>query len=148
MLNITFHPFRLTFVNTSGIDDRSRGATINYQLSTSRVYIMPNDDPFGVVSWKYNMVVTSQLTEQQSRVALLVQRAGGTFGTILVSYRTTVINQTALGPNEQPAQPGEHFTSVSSDHVTLEEGIREAFVLVEIHHVSFKAWYLIWSIYF
>ena len=137
---------RLTSVNTSGIDvGKKKGASINYLTSTSRISVMPNNHPFGVVGWKSNMVVTTQLTEHQSQVALVIERSYGAFGTILISYRTTFDNNTGgvVGARERPAQPGVDFTEVSLANLTLDEGVREGIVLIDIHHVSLVFFFLI-----
>ena len=128
--------FRLVAVNTSGIQPNTRGgATINYLTRTSLVSVLPNDRPYGVVSWKHAITVTTEENEQNSSVPLVLQRSAGTFGTILVSYVTMVTND--VGPRERPARPNIDFTPVSGN-VTLKEGVREKFVMIEINHVSFS----------
>ena len=115
-----------------------KGASLNYLTSSSRISVMPNNNAFGVVGWKSNTVVTTQFTEHQSQVALVIERSYGAYGTILISYRTTVSNDTGvvIGPREKLAQPGVDYVEVISGNLTLDEGVREGIVLVGINHVS------------
>ncbi|XP_066912895.1 adhesion G-protein coupled receptor V1-like isoform X2 [Clytia hemisphaerica] len=123
---------RLVSVNTSGIQAGIRGgATLNYLTRTSLISVLPNDHPYGVLSWKHPITVTTEESERNSSVPLVVQRSHGAFGAILVSYVTIVTND--VGHRERPARPGIDFTQVSGN-VTLEEGVREVFVLIGINH--------------
>ena len=99
---------------------------------------MPNNNAFGVVGWKSGTIVTTQFTEQQSQVALVIERSYGAYGTILIRYRTTVSNDTGVivGVREKLAQPGVDYVDVVAGNLTLNEGVREGIVLVGINHVS------------
>ena len=95
---------------------------------------MPNDKPYGSVGWQSPIVVTTEKTEQNSQVLLVVTRSHGSYGTIMVHYVTLEV--TSVGIRERSAVAGIDFTPVQGN-VTMAEGVTEAYVMITIQHVRY-----------
>ncbi|XP_057301693.1 adhesion G-protein coupled receptor V1-like isoform X2 [Hydractinia symbiolongicarpus] len=120
---------RLTHIRTVGMS--TVGGTINYMQNTALITVLPNDHPYGVFKWKNNIQVTTELTEVNSTVLLVIERQRGVYGDVDVSYETYI--NISVGMKEQPARPYIDFTPVNGS-VVMKEGEREAFVFVNINH--------------
>ena len=127
---------RLISINTSGLAPNEKGgASLNYLQNTALISVMPNDKPYGVIAWKSDIVVTTEETEKDSEVLLVLSRSHGVLGTIMVFYETALPDR--VGTGERSARPGVDFEP-EQGNVTMSEGVREAYVMIKINHVSLQ----------
>ncbi|XP_028615942.1 adhesion G-protein coupled receptor V1 [Grammomys surdaster] len=76
----------LTRIVTEGIEDPSKGATIDQSRSRSVLTILPSDSPYGVVGWHAESLFTRvpEPTENITVVRLCIVRDKGLFGDISI----------------------------------------------------------------
>ena len=128
-----FFLISLTSVSIAGSAASNRGPTINHLKSSSIVTILANNDPYGVVSWKNRFEITTEEKEVNSSAVLILSRAFGALGDIMVAYETQqAVN---VSRNERKATPGvDYFTQKST--VLIRQGVKEAIVYIKVRHVS------------
>ena len=124
-------PFSLTDIQTEGLI--KGGATLNHLKRTSELLIMPNDGAYGLFEWSSMLFVTTEKNERNSSALLVVKRALGIYGTVMISYETVLAGK--VGMKERAARPGIDFIAVRAN-VTVASGRDEAFVSIPIMHVS------------
>lgn len=106
---------------------------MNYLQRTSVVEVLPNDHPYGVLGWQSTLVVTTEEVEKNASALLVMRRAEGAYGDVIVHYETVLAQH--VGPRERAAKPNVDFIPTSGN-VTLYEGQHEAYVFIGIVHVS------------
>ncbi|XP_042546906.1 adhesion G-protein coupled receptor V1 [Dipodomys spectabilis] len=81
----------LTDVTTEGVEDQSKGATIDQKRKKSVITTLPNDSPHGVVGWHANSLFT-RVTEPIENITVLqlrVARDRGLQGDIAIHLMAT-----------------------------------------------------------
>ncbi|XP_021064109.1 adhesion G-protein coupled receptor V1 [Mus pahari] len=74
----------LTQIITEGVEDPSKGATIDQSRSRSVLTILPSDSPYGVVRWHTESLSVPEPTENITVVQLHIVRDKGLFGDISI----------------------------------------------------------------
>ncbi|CAO2593101.1 Adhesion G-protein coupled receptor V1, partial [Lemmus lemmus] len=76
----------LTQIVTEGVEDPSKGATVDENRSKSVLTILPSDSPYGVVGWHTDSLFTRvpEPKENTTVLQLCVVRDKGLFGDISI----------------------------------------------------------------
>lgn len=99
----------------------------------SRVTIVANNEPYGVVGWKNRIEITTEEKEVNASALLVISREFGTLGDIRVDYETKQPTNVSL--NERIAIPGIDYTTKKS-FLIMRKGQKEAIVYIQVRHVS------------
>ncbi|KAH0505721.1 G-protein coupled receptor 98 [Microtus ochrogaster] len=120
----------LTRIVTEGIEDPSKGATVDENRSKSVLTILPSDSPYGVVGWHTDSLFTrvTEPTENTTVLQLRVIRDKGLFGDISIHL---IAKPNFLLPINNQATENEDYV-LQDSVIIMKENIKETHAEVAI----------------
>ncbi|XP_032873159.1 adhesion G-protein coupled receptor V1 [Amblyraja radiata] len=116
----------LVNVTTMGVQDQAKGAVIDTNKKMAILTVLPNDSPYGVISWHLDSANISLLEPEfdSTDVTLTIVREQGFVGDVLVQYRT---QPNVFLPPINRATENQDYNS-SHGAVILKEGSTQALI--------------------
>ncbi|VTJ60831.1 Hypothetical predicted protein [Marmota monax] len=120
----------LTRIATEGVEDSSKGATIDQKRNKSVITTLPSDSPYGFVGWHAKSLFTTvaEPTENITNLQLYVVRDKGFFGDIAIHLKAKP--NFSLHTNNQAIENEDYVLQETT--IIMKENIKETHVNVAI----------------
>ncbi|XP_033623594.1 adhesion G-protein coupled receptor V1 [Fukomys damarensis] len=120
----------LTRITTEGVEDTSRGATVDLQRNKSVIATLPSDSPYGLVGWHSGSLLTRVAEPAENITVLLLQivRDKGLFGDIAIHL--TAKPNFLLHINNQATENEDYV--LQETIIIMKENIKETHAKVAI----------------
>ncbi|KAM5298193.1 adhesion G-protein coupled receptor V1 [Ctenodactylus gundi] len=120
----------LTHVTTEGVEDPSKGATIDPKRNKSVISTLPNDWPYGLVGWHTGSLFTrvTEPTENTTVLQLRIVRDKGLFGDIVLHLLAKP--NSLLHVSNQAAENEDYV--LQEDTIVMKASVRETYATVAI----------------
>lgn len=119
---------------------------INTARSIATLTIPGNDDPYGVIGWRYINYLSQASSVKNETTNMTITRSRGLIGSVVIGYQA-ITNADLLHSNEKSAKDGIDYV-LNQKQVVIPAGMNSTDIQVDIIHVSLSYFAIVLSLPF